>query len=239
MFCAGCTAPMRDLKFEARYGGDLIIDVCRACHGFWFDDKESLQLSPGSVLSLFKLIHECNAQTPTPLRDVMTCPRCGERLLPTTDLIRATRFTYFRCPRGCGRHTTFFQFLREKNFVRDADPKQLAALKEQVKVIHCSNCGAPVELARSAVCEHCRAPVSTLDPAALKTTLAELEAAEAKRKNVDPTLPARLMVDRMRAQSFYNNLERDLTSPHGYAFARRTGMGLVEAGIAALFDALF
>jgi transcription elongation factor Elf1 len=230
---------MQEQKLEARYGGEIAIDVCRACHGFWFDLKESLQLSPGSVLSLFKLIHECNAHPPVPLHNVMTCPRCGERLMPTTDLIRTTRFTYFRCPRGCGRHSTFFQFLREKSFVRDADPKQLAALREQVKVIHCSNCGAPVELARSAVCEHCHAPVSSLDPAALKATLAELEAAEAKRKNVDPTLPARLMVDQLKVQGFYNNLERDFPSRQSSAFGRRAGIGLVEAGIAALFDALF
>lgn len=230
---------MQEQKLETRYGGGLVIDVCRACHGFWFDDKESLQLSPGSVLHLFKLIHECSAQPPVPLHSVMTCPRCGERLLPTTDLIRATRFTYFRCPRGCGRHSTFFQFLREKSFVRDVDPKQLAALREQVKTIHCSNCGAPVELARSAVCEHCRAPVSSLDPAALKATLAELEAAEAKRKSPDPTLPARLMIDRMKVRGFYDTLERDFPSRQLSTFGQPSGLGLVEAGIAILFDALF
>ncbi len=230
---------MEEQKLEARYGGELVVDVCRTCHGIWFDDKESLQLSPGSVIGLFKLIHECSAQPPTPLHAVMTCPRCGERLLATTDMIRATRFTYFRCPRGCGRHSTFFQFLREKNFVRDVDPKQLAALKEHVKSIHCSNCGAPVELARSAVCEHCRAPISSLDPAALKATLAELEAAEAKRKSLDPALPARLMIDQMKVQGFYNNLEREFPSRQNSALAGHSGLGLVEAGIEALFDVLF
>ena len=51
-------------------------------------------------------------------------------LVHTGDLQRTTRFFYERCPQNHGRLITFFQFLREKNFVRDLSLKEMEELKQ-------------------------------------------------------------------------------------------------------------
>ena len=45
-------------RFDKSLGGFLEIDFCFACQGIWFDDYESSQLTPGSVIALFKLIQQ-------------------------------------------------------------------------------------------------------------------------------------------------------------------------------------
>jgi hypothetical protein len=40
---------------------------------------------------------------------------------------KAGRFSYWRCPDEHGRLTPFFQFLREKQFVRSLTPAELGA----------------------------------------------------------------------------------------------------------------
>ena len=44
--------------FVDALGRELSIDLCKPCQSFWFDGHESLQLSPGATLSLFRLIGE-------------------------------------------------------------------------------------------------------------------------------------------------------------------------------------
>ena len=62
---------------------------------------------------------------------------------------RSTRFEYFRCPHDHGRLTTFFDFLKEKDFVRPLTPPQIAELRKNIQVVNCSNCGAPIDLAKT------------------------------------------------------------------------------------------
>jgi len=57
---------------------------------------------------------------------------------------RSTRFEYLRCPHDHGRLTTFFDFLKEKDFVRPPTPAQIAKLRDSIQVVNCSNCGAPI-----------------------------------------------------------------------------------------------
>ncbi|HEY4138218.1 MAG TPA: hypothetical protein VGN65_07190, partial [Casimicrobiaceae bacterium] len=82
--------------------------------------------------------------------------------------------------------TPFFQFLREKNFVRPLDPAELARLKESVRTIRCASCGAPVDIERSTACAYCHAPIMALDPDAVEKTLRELAVSEQKRMTPDP-----------------------------------------------------
>ena len=155
---------MQRLPLDGLYGTRLAIDLCRVCQGFWFDGREHLQLAPGAILQLFEIIHDANGPR-TPLPSRLPCPRCGLRLLLTDDRQRATRFRYWRCARDHGRYITFVDFLREKDFVRELDPAQLAELKAQVRSVACSSCGAPVDLARDTVCSHCHTPLAMLDVA--------------------------------------------------------------------------
>src|SRR5262245_35592809 len=84
------------------------IDICFGCQSFWFDARESLSLTPGSTLRLFRLIGERVGRPQAHPADVAKCPRCRARLRQTRDMQRATRFEYFRCPNDHGRLTTFF-----------------------------------------------------------------------------------------------------------------------------------
>jgi len=136
---------MQQHTVEGNYGVQVEIDACRSCSGFWFDRKEHLQLTPGSTLELIRLMGP-HRSTPSALPQVLSCPRCGERLVNTTDIQRNTRFNYFRCPQEDGHFITLFQFLREKNIVRNLDLPQIKELRKRVKVIRCSNCGAPISL---------------------------------------------------------------------------------------------
>jgi hypothetical protein len=228
MDCPACGAPMDVQTLDAMYGRTVTIDVCHACTGIWFDTLESLRLTPGAVLRLFKLIHDRRGEGP-PAADVTRCPRCRAPLAETTDMQGATRFHYLRCPAEHGRFITFFQFLREKSFVRPLSPPEIAHLRNTVRVVHCSGCGAPVDLERSATCGYCRAPISMLDPDQLQRAVRTLQEAETRRTTIDPQWPARLMIDRLVT-------ERAVSDPHSKGGSLR--LGLLDAGLDAVTDAL-
>lgn len=221
---------MREFPARETYGRPLAIDLCEACRGLWFDGAELLQLSPGSTLELFKAMAG-DEEPAQPLAPDMACPRCEAQLQHATDIQRGTRFHFARCPAGHGRFLTFFQFMRAKNFVRTLSIAEVDALRGRIRQINCSNCGAPVDLEKSAACTYCRTPLSMIDPHQLQTTLEELQAAESRRTNVDPTLPLRLARERLKT-------DRAFASSDGeWAIATLRGDrsgDLVQAGLRAL-----
>ena len=91
-----------------------------------------------------------------------------------------------RCVEGHGRLSSFFQFLREKEFVRTLTKLEVARLQAHVTQVRCSSCGAPVDLVHDAQCSFCHAPISILDADAVKRTIAELTEQERHRKTADP-----------------------------------------------------
>ena len=223
---------MQELKVEETFRRLLVLDICRDCHGLWFDGSELLQLSPGSTIELFRTI-AAESSSPQPHASNLACPRCGQQLIAASDLQRNTRFHYARCPTSHGRFLTFFQFLRAKNFVRTLSPTELRTLREHVRQINCSNCGAAVDVEHAAACRYCRTPISMIDPGQIKSTLDDLEQAAARRQAVDPTLPIRLMQERLRAEQAFAPMEP------GWALALlqkdRSG-DLVQAGVRALMS---
>jgi len=173
--------PMRQLDLDRQHHGRVTVDLCNACQALWFDALESLHLSPVGTLALFRAIHEARPETRRALPSRVSCPRCDTSLTLTQDLQRTTRFSYYRCRHGHGRFTPFFQFLREKDFVRPVPPDELERLKKLVRIIRCSSCGAPVDLERATACGHCRAPIVVLDPDAVTKAIRQLDAAETRR----------------------------------------------------------
>ena len=172
---------MERRPFGRQTQGEVILDICWDCHAIWFDQYESAQLSPRSVIELFGLIHEHPGGSARPLADLMTCPHCKAKLAHTQDIQRTNRLSYYRCPAGHGRLTTFFQFLREKQFVRSLSKLEIDGLRASVKQVRCSGCGAIVDLARDSACSFCRSPISVLDSAAVRKTLESLTEADRKR----------------------------------------------------------
>lgn len=231
MNCPGCTLPMNDIQLEALYGAKIEVDTCTHCNGIWFDGRESLQLSPGSTLKLFEALYAQRAQAHAEQVSEKKCPRCEGALVETQDLIKGTRFSYFRCAEH-GRFTPFFQFLREKSFVRAPTPKELAELKAKVKQVDCSNCGAPISLESRTDCEHCKAPISILSGASLEATLRELAAKEEKRSTVAPDAALRMQLEKMKVESMYAQF--DLEDRR----TRRGGVDLVDVGMQFVFSAV-
>lgn len=227
--CPGCDLPMVTRRFDAHYGRTVDLDLCHGCGLVWFDRQESLALTPGAVLALFVALDEQRERRHALGRLAPRCPRCRQPLASTVDRQRATRFSYWRCPAEHGRLTTFFDFLREKNFVRPLSPERLAELRRYAPAVHCSACGAPVDLARASACEHCQAPLSMLDPDAVQAAVQDLQRAEARRTTVDPTFAVRLVADRATLERAFRAAPGELGSGDlGGAF------GVVEAGVSAI-----
>lgn len=215
-------------RFDAHYGRSVELDVCHGCGLIWFDGRESLALTPGAVLRLFAALDE-HRERRHPLRDdPLACPRCRRRLQPTVDRQRTTTFSYWRCPAEEGRLTTFFDFLREKNFVRPLSPERLAELRAYTRTVNCSACGAAIDLARESACSHCRAPLSMLDPDQVQNVVRELQRAEERRTTIDPTFATRLVTDRATLEKAFRAV------PDEVQRVDLTSFGLVESGVSAL-----
>jgi Zn-finger nucleic acid-binding protein/uncharacterized protein YbaR (Trm112 family) len=179
MNCTGCAVPMSVVALLDRSGADLELDVCQNCQTFWFDRFENTRLSAGSTVKLFSLMAEQQRSAAAPLRQPMACPRCKGVLALIHDIQpRATKFEYWRCPKH-GHFITFLQFLKEKDFVRPLTPKQIAELRQNVQILNCSNCAAPIDLVKQSTCPHCGSPLSMIDMKQIAAHVRELEQAAA------------------------------------------------------------
>ena len=214
---------------QGQLGRPVTIDLCEPCQAMWFDPRESLQLTPGATLMLFRVIGEHVAKPQAIEAETAKCPRCKARLRRTQDRQRSTRFEYFRCPHDHGRLTTFFDFLKEKDFIRPLTPLQIAELRQNIQVVNCSNCGAPIDLATTSDCAHCGSPLSMLDMQQAETLVGRLREADRADKPIDPALPLALARARRETEEAFKGLPRDTVwLDEGRSF------GLVGAGLSAL-----
>ena len=165
---------MQQLTVEAVLGQTEIINLCPGCRAFWFEPFETIHLTPNSTLRLFQVIAEKSAGAATALPATTFCPTCNQRLILTHDRQRMTAFEYWRCDAGHGRFTSFVNFLREKDFIRPLSPQQIRELRRNVQMIHCSNCGAPIDLTKDSACSHCGAPLAIVDMDKMKAMAAEV-----------------------------------------------------------------
>ncbi len=220
---------MTEQTLAGHLGTSVTIDLCLPCQVFWFDLRESLHLTPGSTLHLFRVIGEQSKTARPPLSESCACPRCSTGLVLTHDLQRQTRFQYLRCPQRHGRLITFFDFLREKNFIRPLSASQIDELRQNVQEVHCSNCGAPIDLAKSSTCPHCGSPLSMLDLSQAEALVAELRQADHAAAHVDPALPMHLEQARREVSSAFASFDQH---PTWYSDVSQTGV--VGAGLQAL-----
>jgi Zn-finger nucleic acid-binding protein/DNA-directed RNA polymerase subunit RPC12/RpoP len=228
MNCSNCSAEMISMDVEAHLSAPLTIDLCSACQGLWFDKYESLKLSPASTLKLMKWIGEHPAGGKITYSNAMKCPRCSSTLRNTNDIQRSTRFSYWRCPQDHGRFIRFFEFLKEKDFIRPLSAEQIADLKLSVQSVNCSSCGAPIDLAATSTCTHCGAALSMLDMRQPQQMIAELQKA-AEPKPIDPDLPLKLAEAKRLAEAQFGPDGASINWSNGIS-----GSGLVHAGLNAL-----
>jgi hypothetical protein len=161
-------------SLPGHYNQSIDIDVCHDCNAVWFDQWESSQLSPDGTVALFQLINERGGASSTAsskFGEGLRCVTCGTGMRLTNDRVKNTRFVYQACPKGHGRLTTFYNFLAEKQFVRELTQQERAKLATSVQQIKCSSCAAPVNIGKTDACEYCRAPVSVFDREAAKKAI--------------------------------------------------------------------
>jgi hypothetical protein len=216
---------MQEHSVGGRHGRSVVIDLCEPCQSFWFDGRESLQLTPAATLALFRIIGERAARPRLQHGDVSKCPRCRARLRATTDMQRATRFSYFKCPNEHGRLISFFDFLREKDFIRPLTARQIDELRRNVQIVNCSNCGAPIDLVKGSACAHCDSPVSMLDMNQTERVVEQLRNAERPDKEIDPALALNLARARREVERAFSG-----ENPRAW-FDDVTENGLVGAGL--------
>ena len=221
---------MQQETLTAHLGQPVTVDLCQACQSFWFDARESVSLSPSATLTLFRIIRERAARPHLTNREIAKCPRCRARLRPTHDMQRATRFAYLRCPNDHGRLTSFFDFLREKDFVRPLTPQQVADLRQNIESVNCSNCGAPVDLTKRSACEHCGTALSMLDLTQAEKLVRQLRTAEDRTAQpVDPSLPLELARARREVEAAFAGMSDDRDW-----FETVSSAGLIGAGLSVV-----
>lgn len=223
MICPNCTKPMSDLPLDSRLGAPITIDVCTPCQAFWFDHHESIQLSPGSTLKLMKHIGEHSSTVKPAWSSNFPCPRCGQSLSLSHDLVRSMRFAYWGCPAGDGRFLSFFDFLISKNFIHALTPQEIQQLKQNVQAINCSNCGASIDLKTNSACPYCHSAISMLDLKQQQQMLEQLRQA-AEPRAIDPTLPLKLAQAKSQVEALF---EKD----HSSSWQDNRSNDLVQAGL--------
>lgn len=169
--CPSCGDALQVHALPAQYGGMVEIDFCFACHGLWLDQMENLKLAPAAIATMFRQMHRHSDEPRLPLAARLRCPTCRDPLVQGFDIVKSGRYITHRCPRRHGRFSSFSSFMIEKGFVRQLTRPEIADIAAKVGAIHCSACGAPVDLRREDACSHCRTALSLLDPQAVERAL--------------------------------------------------------------------
>jgi hypothetical protein len=214
------------------YNQSIDIDVCHDCNALWFDQWESSQLSPDGTVALFQLINERGGASSTATSKFgqgLRCVSCGTGMRLTNDRVKNTRFVYQACPKGHGRLTTFYNFLAEKQFVRELTQQERAKLATSVQQIKCSSCAAPVNIGKTDACEYCRAPVSVFDREAAKKAI-DHYLLERKRHVAAPPASGSASYDYSGSNTGWNTydsvgLAADILFALGRAATRGVGAG--------------
>ena len=219
------------------HGQTIELDLCFACHGMWIDPQETLKLLPAAVADLFRLLPEHRDAPRQPLGSNLECARCRSPLTQGFDVVRSGRYITYRCARGHGRFSTFSSFMIEKGFVRLLTPAEITDIAQRVGVIHCSSCGAPVDLRKDHACPHCRSAFSLLDPKAVEQALqGYAKASQRPAADKGPDLAdALIMLERDRQRAL-----REQQAQRGSLLASHTDSApdLLSLGIDLVFGML-
>jgi 5-methylcytosine-specific restriction endonuclease McrA len=236
--CPSCAQAMTKRALANHDAGQVCLDLCYPCHAIWFDRNESLQLAPHAVIELFRDIHARQSEPRRALPEHLGCPRCRAPLVLTNDLAKAGRFTYWRCPGDHGRLTPFFQFLREKQFVRSLTPAELGRVRAELKTVCCSSCGAPIDLERDTACSYCKAPLAVLDADAVEKALREWSEAEKRRPVPTRASIAQAVLDLRAAESRANRDAQRFSSTGAGLGGLGGGVDLLDLAVAGLGELL-
>ena len=221
--------------FDSVSGGLVELDICFSCQGIWFEPQENLKLTPAALVDLFRLLHEHRDAPRQALPQSLLCPHCSRSLAQGFDVVRSGRYITYRCPKREGRFSTFSSFMIEKGFVRLLTRPEIEDIARRVAVIHCTSCGAPVDLRRDHACPHCRSALSLLDPKAVEQALqGYARAASGTGVKLPELADALVKLERDREQA-----RRANPAEHGSLFNREVpDIDLWELGVSMVWKML-
>lgn len=235
--CSNCREAMTSYTLPGHYNKNVDIDVCMACNAIWFDARESSMLSPDGTVALFQLINQRGGTATSAAAkfgEGLRCVTCGDSMRLTHDRVRDTRFSYQACRHGHGRLTTFYNFLSEKQFVRELTKGERAKLAATVHQVRCSGCGAAVDLGKVDACEYCRAPVAVFDREAAKKAIDHYLQERQKQRTVVISEPRARHPDQRWSAYDRADLGSDILYALGRAASRWVaGGGRTAAGAGA------
>jgi Zn-finger nucleic acid-binding protein len=221
--------------FDSVSGGSVELDICFACQGIWFEPQENLKLTPAALIALFRLLHEHRDAPRQALPQSLHCPHCSRSLAQGFDVVRSGRYITYRCPKRDGRFSTFSSFMIEKGFVRLLTRPEIDDIARRVAVIHCTACGAPVDLRKDDACPHCRSALSLLDPQAVEQALqGYARAASGAGPKVPELADALVLLERDREKA-----RREEKAQGGSLFAREVpDIDLWQLGVSMVWKML-
>jgi Zn-finger nucleic acid-binding protein len=156
----------------AHHGTEIQLDVCRACHVVWFDNRESLALPGLSWVALLRLLALDGSDTlyPAVSGRSLLCPRCKLGLGAMHNQTRTGRFVVHRCAACNGHLQSHVGLLAQWGYFRQALARDWAVLEKQGHSLQCQSCGAGLDMGANE-CAHCRTPAFIVDVARLAQVL--------------------------------------------------------------------
>lgn len=229
---------MQRHALPGNHGKAVELDLCFQCQGMWIDPQENLRLSAAAVADLFRLLHEQRGAAHQPLASKLRCPHCTSTLTQGFDVVRNGRYITYRCAAGHGRFSAFSSFMIEKGFVRLLTRPEMDDIAKRVTVIHCSSCGAPVDLTKDHACPHCRSALTLLDPKAVEKALqgyARTVSSTAAESRAPDVADALIKLERDRQRTLREEKDR-----HNHLFTRdaSANIDLWSIGLALVSRAL-
>src|SRR5262245_46850498 len=92
--CTNCSSKMTLYSLPGHYNSTVEVDVCMDCNAIWFDQFESMALSPDGTVALFQLIQERGGTATSAagkFSEGLRCVTCGEGMRLTHDQVKNTR----------------------------------------------------------------------------------------------------------------------------------------------------
>ena len=96
--CPQCAAQMNEVTASAAVGYLILLDQCPRCGGIWCDRWELYPLTAAAAARLDPVDQEALWQAAAPVREPLTCRRCGARLQPFRDRSLPEEARIERCP---------------------------------------------------------------------------------------------------------------------------------------------
>ena len=220
LHCPNCYEIMPKKILKDKLGYNINLDICFNCHLLWFDNTEASRLAPDSIIKLFELINQSSRHQAT-IKEKFKCPRCYKPLNFINDIVKHNKINYYRCDYQHGRLITFFQFLREKHFVRSLTDSEIKNLPAEIKQLRCTSCGGAINLNKDHACPYCRAPISVLDAKAVNKALQDLK---------NPPKPSEPSATNNRSSSFESDYLKHL-GKESFFSEKTTLIDLIEMGI--------